>query len=92
MSSPLASRVVGMELSDRYDLWFVLDGSVRVSVGDMSELAEKLSSVQMVLEDRAASGVDAGEMPLEVNVSDPTRTVVRSSPDVQIPAWGVPNS
>ena len=92
MSSPLASRVVGMELSDRYDLWFVLEGSVRVSVGDMSELAEKLASVQMVLEDRAASGVDAGEMPLEVNVSDPTRTVVRSSPDVQIPAWGVPIS
>ena len=92
MSSPLASRVVGMELSDRYDLWFVLDGSVRVSVGDMSELSEKLTSVQKVLEDRAASGVDAGDMPLEVNVSDPTRTVVRSSPEVQIPVWGTSGS
>ena len=88
MSSPLAPRVKGMELSDRYDLWFILDGSVRVSVGDMANLSDKLSSVQKALEDRAASGVDAGDMPLEVTVSDPTRTVVRSSPNVQIPVWG----
>ena len=88
MSSPLAERVRGMELSDRYDLWFVLDGAVRVSVGDMSELEDKLSSVHTILEDRAASGVDAGDMPLEVNASDPTRTVVRASPSVDIPSWG----
>ncbi len=88
MTSSLAPRVRGMELSDRYHLWFVLDGSIRVSVGDISELSEKLRSAEQILTERAASGVDAGEMPIEVNVSDPTRIVVRSSPDVDIPSWG----
>ncbi len=87
MSSPLSPRVRGMELSDRYDLWFVLDGRIRVSVGDMSELADKLNAVEGVLEDRAASGADTGDLPLSVDVSDPTRTVVRLSPQVEIPNW-----
>ncbi len=87
MDSPLASRVRGMELSDRYDLWLVLDDSVRVHVGDMSELADKLSTAHRALEERAASGVDAGELPLSVDVSNPTRIIFRASPEVEIPAW-----
>ncbi len=88
MDSPLAARVKGMELSDRYDLWFVLDGRIRISVGDMSELEDKLESVRRALEDRDASGVDSGELPLSVDVSAPTRIVFRASPEVDIPAWG----
>ncbi len=86
--SPLASRLVGMELSDRYDLWFVLDGSVRVRLGDLSELENKLDTVRKALEEREASGVDAGDMPLSVDVSDPTRVVFRASYEVVIPDWG----
>ncbi len=88
MSSSLAPRIKGLELSDRYDIWFVLDGQVRIRIGDVTELEDKLSTAIRALEERAASGVDAGELPLLLDVSDPTRIIFRASPDVTIPAWG----
>ncbi len=88
MSSPLASRVRGMELSDRYNLYFVLEGNVRVSVGSISELSDKLTMAHRALAEREASGVDIGDLPLSVDVSDPVRVILRASPEVVIPAWG----
>jgi predicted amino acid-binding ACT domain protein len=38
MKSSVAERVVGMELGDRYDLWLVLRGGIRIRVGTMDEL------------------------------------------------------
>ncbi len=90
MKSPFADRVMGMELSDRYDLWLVLEGSVRVSVGDMSELADKLSIAHRALEERGLSAGSTDGLPVSVDVSDPARIVFRSSPDIDIPDWGRP--
>ena len=52
MASPMADRVIGMELGDRFDLWFVLEGRIRVRVGTMEELDRKLALAQRSLEDR----------------------------------------
>ncbi len=88
MTSPLASRVKGMELSDRYNLFFVLEGNIKISVGDMSELASKLDMAHRGLAEREAAGTDTGDLPLAVDVSDLVRIIFRASPEVDIPAWG----
>ncbi len=85
--SSLGERVVGMELSDRYDLWFVLDGRIRVRVGSMDELDRKLTLVARSLEDMAANGTGSTALPTLVDVSDPARIIHRSSPDIALPDW-----
>ncbi len=87
MESPLAPRVTGMELGDRFDLYFVLDGRIKVRVGGMEELDRKLDLTNRVLEDRAGSGKDDGSLPVLVDVSDPTRIIHRASPDIVLPDW-----
>ncbi len=88
MSSELAPRVRGMDLSDRYALYFILDGRIRVSVGSMEELSVKLSMAHRALAEREAEGVYSDELPLSVDVSDPVRLIFRASLDVHIPVWG----
>ena len=87
MASPLAPRVTGMELGDRYDLWFVLDGSIKVRVGNMDELSRKLTMTERSLHDRAQEGFHAGGLPTLVDVSDPARIIHRTAPDIELPAW-----
>ncbi len=85
-ASALSDRVVGMDLSDRYDLLIVLDGHVRVQIGTMQELERKLTLVQRTLEADHAPVPDG--MVTLVDVSDPARIVYRASPDVKLPVWG----
>ncbi len=87
MDSPLADRVTGMELGDRYDLWMVLDKRIKVRIGGMEELERKLNMVERSLEDRLAAGKDDPSLPLLVDVSDPTRIIHRASPDIELPDW-----
>ncbi len=87
MASPLASRVTGMELGDRYDIWMVLDRRIRVRIGNMDELDRKLNMTDRSLTDRAEAGKDDGIMPVLVDVSDPTRIIHRASPDIELPEW-----
>jgi hypothetical protein len=87
MSSPLAPRVTGMELGDRYDIWFLLDGRIKVKIGNMDELDRKLKMTERALADRAEEGKDDGSMPVLVDVSDPARIILRSSPDIELPVW-----
>ena len=89
MSSSLSERVVGMELGDRYDLWLVLQGGIRIRVGDMEELERKLTLADRSLQDKAASGGIPDGMPTLVDVSDPTRIIHRSAPDVELPDWAL---
>lgn len=89
MASPLWERVVGMELGDRYDLWLVLQGGIRIRVGDMEELERKLTLADRSLQDKAASGGIPDGMPTLVDVSDPTRIIHRSAPDVELPDWAL---
>ncbi len=87
--TPLFERVVGMELGDRYDLWLVLEGRIKVRVGSMDELDRKLTMVERSLADQEAEGDLSGELPTLVDVSDPARIIHRTSPDVDIPDWGL---
>ena len=87
MASPLSEDVVGMELGDRYDLYFVLEGRVRVRVGSMEELDRKLSLVMRVLQDKSESGGIPEGMPTLIDVSDPARIIHRASPDIDLPFW-----
>ena len=87
MRSSLADRVVGMELGDRYDLWLVLEGGIRVRVGTMDELERKLELVDRSLQDKNQSGGLPAGMATLVDVSNPTRIIHRSSPDIVLPDW-----
>jgi cell division septal protein FtsQ len=89
MKSSVAERVVGMELGDRYDLWLVLRGGIRIRVGTMDELERKLTLADRSLKDKAASGGIPAGMPTLVDVSDPARIIHRSSPDVELPFWAL---
>jgi cell division septal protein FtsQ len=89
MKSSVAERVVGMELGDRYDLWLVLRGGIRIRVGTMDELERKLTLADRSLKDKAASGGIPTGMPTLVDVSDPARIIHRSSPDVELPFWAL---
>lgn len=89
MASTLWERVVGMELGDRYDLWLVLEGGIRIRVGGMEELDRKLALADRSLEDKAATGGIPAGMPTLVDVSDPTRIIHRSAPDVELPDWAL---
>ena len=88
-ASSLWERVVGMELGDRYDMWLVLQGGVRVRVGTMDELERKLTLTDRSLQDKAQSGGIPAGMPTLVDVSDPARIILRSSPEVELPDWAV---
>ncbi len=87
MESPLAPRVTGMELGDRYDIWLVLDRRIKVKIGNMDELDRKLSMTEHSLADREAEGKDDGSMFILVDVSDPARIIHRASPDIEMPDW-----
>lgn len=89
MNSSVAERVVGMELGDRYDLWLVLRGGIRIRVGTMDELERKLTLADRSLQDKAAGGGIPAGMPTLVDVSDPARIIHRSSPDVELPFWAL---
>ena len=85
--SSLGSRVTGMELGDRYDIWFVLDRRIKVKIGSMDELDRKLSMTERSLNDRTEQGKDDGSMPVLVDVSVPSRIIHRASPDIELPDW-----
>ena len=87
MSSALADRVTGMELGDRYDLWFVLDGRIKVRIGTMDELERKLKMTERSLAASAEEGRDDGTLPVMVDVSDPARIIHRVSSAVELPDW-----
>lgn len=89
MDSPLSERAVGMELGDRYDLWLVLRGGIRIRVGTMDELERKLSVADRALRDKAESGAYPNGLPILVDVSDPARIIYRVSPEIELPDWAL---
>lgn len=89
MDSALAERVIGMELGDRYDLWLVLRGGIRIRIGTMDELERKLSVADRTLQDKDQSGAHPNGLPILVDVSDPARVIYRVSPEVELPDWAL---
>lgn len=89
MGSALSERVVGMELGDRFELWLVLRGGIRIRVGTMDELERKLTVADRALQDQAQSGAYPTGLPILVDVSDPARIIYRVSPEIELPDWAL---
>ena len=82
LNSSLARHVTGMELSDRYDLWFLLDGKIKIRLGNTDRLADKLSLAATVL---AKQTEPSG--PALLDASDPAAVTYREAPDITLPDW-----
>lgn len=82
LNSSLGARVTGMELGDRYDLWFLLDGCIKVYLGNADSLTYKLSQAEVVLSRQQSTGSKA-----VLDVSDPAQVSYREVPDMELPSW-----
>lgn len=82
LNSSLGTRVTGMELGDRYDLWFLLDGRIKVYLGNADSLTYKLSQAELVLSRQQSTNSKA-----VLDVSDPAQVSYREAPDMELPSW-----
>ena len=87
MKSQLADRVIGMEAGDRYDLYLVLTGNIRVRIGTMEDLDRKLNRAAEIIAEQEAAGKLSGEFPMLVDASKLSAVTFQASPDVEMPAW-----
>lgn len=82
-SSALAGHITGMELGDKYDLYLVYDGHVKIRFGSMDELDRKISQAIEVLERELD-----GERALAVlDVSDIQKSTYREDSNLDLPEW-----
>lgn len=82
MASALGDRVTGLSLEDRYDLWFLVDGRIKVKLGDTEDMTYKLSQAAMVLDRQSGS---SGRAVLDASV--PSAVSYRTVSDLALPDW-----
>lgn len=83
VEAAFGGRVDGVETSDRYDLWIVLDGRVQVRLGTMAELDQKIALASRVLSENGGTG----DLPARLDVSDPKRSSYREGLQIELPDW-----
>lgn len=83
MSWSLSDRVTGMELSDRYAMYIILDGRIKVTVGKKNDLTRKLDRAARILE----TELPDGDLPVILNVTDPSSATIREDADAAWPDW-----
>lgn len=83
MGWSLAPRVTGMELSDRFAAYLVLDGRIRVDLGKVDGLDRKLNRAAQILEMEG----EGEDIPAVVNVSNPDRSSYREDAALILPPW-----
>lgn len=83
--SSLADKITGMELSDRYDLYLVYDGYIKIRFGNTQEIERKLRLAEEILKREQ----DGDTVPAEMDVST-TKGTYREIPDLALPAWAMP--
>lgn len=81
----MADRVTGMELGDRYDLYLILDGRVKICFGSMNELSRKLTQAVNIL----ALHTEESTLPAVLDVSDPSRSTYREDAGLILPDWAL---
>ena len=87
MESELADRVVGMETGDRYELYFVLDGNIRVRIGSMKDLDRKIGNVIAVLKDQEGKWDLSGGASLLINATNASE--ITFNPGADLPSWAI---
>ena len=81
MGSALGPRVTGLELGDRYDVWFLIDGRVKVLLGSAQDADLKMKNVISTL-----SSSDVSDLCV-LDASTPERVSLRHQPDLVLPEW-----
>ena len=79
----LRGRVTGMELGDRYDLYLVFDGHVKIRFGSMKELDKKLELAVTIL----SRELDGSKMPAVLDVSNIEKCTYREDNELVLPSW-----
>ncbi len=80
--SSLFGHMTGMELSDRYDLYLIYDGYVKIRFGNMQDIDRKLKLAIEILQREN----DGERIPAELDVSS-SKATYREIPDLSLPAW-----
>ncbi len=78
-----ADRVTGMELTDRYAMYIVLDGRIKITVGKSTDLARKLDLAARILETECPEGT----APVILDVSHPDTASIREDAAYVLPDW-----
>lgn len=81
MGSVIGPRVTGLELGDRYDVWFLIDGRVKVLLGSAQDVDLKMKNVISTL-----SSSDVSDLCV-LDASTPERVSLRHQPDLVLPEW-----
>ena len=76
-------RITGVELSDRYDLYLILDGYVKIRFGSVKELERKLKIAAEIMQKE----LDGSRIPAVVDVSNPEKSTFREDPEMILPDW-----
>ena len=89
-SSELAGITVGLDLSDPYDVYAVLNGQIKVSFGDSDDLEEKIKATVQVLvaEGRYGEGV-TDPLPAVIDAKNAAKVGFREGIDTEWPSWAV---
>ena len=82
-ASAMAGRITGMELGDKYDLYLVFDGHIKIRFGNMDDLERKVSQAVEIL----AKEIDGSDIPAEIDVSNPKKSTFRENSDLILPDW-----
>ncbi len=82
-NAALKDRVTGVALGDRYDLYLIFDGHVKIRFGSMKELERKLNIAVEIL----AREMDGSRIPAVLDVSDPQKSTYREDPELSLPDW-----
>ena len=85
MNWALADRVTGMELSDRYTMYIILDGRIKVTVGKQTDLERKLAFAANFLSNDDGDG----DIPAVLDVSDHENASYRRDATLILPDWAV---
>ena len=82
-NNALSGRVTGMELGDRYDLYLVFDGHVKIRFGGMKDLDKKLDLAVTIL----GKELDGSKMPAVLDVSNIEKCTYREDNNLVLPSW-----
>ena len=87
--SALYDRTVGIDLTDAYDVYAILDGKIKITFGTVDNLDEKIKTSIRVMEEEGRYDVsdDAQLIPAVIDVKDTSRSSFRESISIVWPEW-----
>lgn len=81
--SAFANLLTGVDASDRYDVYFVCNGNIKVRLGKMEQIDRKLEQAAYLITNEMSN---AGHTTV-VDVSNPATSTLRENPEIELPWW-----